>query len=310
MTDVADEPPSGVIERIRMLLPTMSVAQRSLAELVLTDPAAAARMTILDLAERCGVSTGTITRFCRTLGIDGYASLRIALASEGGPVGRGTWAASIGSDVTEGDDIQQVADVISTNIGHVVREAISNLDLADVERAAGLLAAARRVEVYGIGGSAATASEFQQRLFRIGVPAWTHLDAHVALTGVALMGRGDVVVAISHSGRTREACDLVAEARSRGAMTIAITNDPESPVAQLAELVLATVVREVGLRTETIMGRHAQLAVLDLLYVAIAQRTFEQSKEAMAVTAHAVQRYKTGDTTDTADTAPGRPGLR
>jgi DNA-binding MurR/RpiR family transcriptional regulator len=309
MTDV-DEPPSGVIERIRTLLPTMSVAQRLLAELVLTDPAAAARMTILDLAERCGVSTGTITRFCRTLGIDGYASLRIALASEGGPVGRGTWAASIGSDVTEGDDIQQVADVISTNIGHVVREAISNLDLADVERAAGSLAAARRVEVYGTGGSAATASEFQQRLFRIGVPAWTHLDTHVALTGVALMGRGDVVVAISHSGRTREACDLVAEARSRGAMTIAITNDPESTVAQLAELVLATVVREVGLRTETIMGRHAQLAVLDLLYVAIAQRTFEQSKEAMAVTAHAVQRYKTGETTDTVDTAPGRPGPR
>jgi DNA-binding MurR/RpiR family transcriptional regulator len=289
------EPPSGVIERIRGLLPAMPDAQRSLAELVLGDPAAVARMTILELADRCGVSTGTITRFCRALGMTGYASLRIALASDSGRTARGTWAENIGADVAEGDDIRQVANVIAANVGHVVTQAITNLDLAEVDRTAAVLAAARRVEVYGVGGSAATASEFQQRLFRIGVPAWTHTDAHQALTGVALMGRGDVVVAISHSGRTREVCDLVDEAAARGAATVAITNDVGSALARRAEVVLATSVREVGFTTETIMGRHAQLAVLDLLYVAIAQRTFDQSREAMAATAQAVLSYKADD---------------
>jgi DNA-binding MurR/RpiR family transcriptional regulator len=293
---MSSHPHSGIIERIRVLLPAMPEAQRSLAELVLGDPAGVARMTILELAEQCGVSTGTITRFCRALGMNGYAPLRIALASDSG---RGTWTANVGTDVTEDDDIRQVADVITANIGRVVAEAITNLDLADVERAAALLAAARRVEVYGVGGSAATASEFQQRLYRIGVPAWTHTDIHVALTGTALMGPGDVVVAISHGGRTREVCDLVAEAGSHGATTIAITNDRESTVARRATLVLATAVREVGFRTETILGRHAQLAVLDLLYIAITQRTFEQSKEAMVVTEQAVRPYKTNDSAGT-----------
>ncbi|MEV0237707.1 MurR/RpiR family transcriptional regulator [Nonomuraea sp. NPDC050786] len=278
---------------MRELLPTMPEAQRSLTELVLADPAAAARMTIVELAEHCGVSTGTITRLCRALGMDGYSALRIALASDSGRADvRGTWAAHIGTELTEGDEIRHVANVISANIGHVVAEALANLDLATVERAAGVLAAARRAMIYGIGGSGTTALEFQQRLYQIGVPAWTHTDVHVALTGAALMGRGDAVVAISHSGRTQEVRDLVAEARSHGATTIAITNDVASPVADRSELVLATGVRKLGFSTEMILARHAQLAVLDVLYTAIAQRTYEQTREAIAITAEAVRSHQ------------------
>ncbi|MEV4117015.1 MurR/RpiR family transcriptional regulator [Nonomuraea sp. NPDC049695] len=293
---MSSNPPRGdVIHRMRELLPTMPEAQRSLAELVLADPAAAARMTIVELSEQCGVSTGTITRLCRAVGMDGYSALRIALASDSGRADvRGTWAAHIGTELTEGDDIRHVANVISANIGHVVAEALANLDLTTVERAAGVLAAARRAMIYGIGGSGATALEFQQRLYQIGVPAWIHTDVHVALTGAALMGRGDVVVAISHSGRTQEVRDLVAEARSHGATTIAITNDVASPVADRSELVLATGVRELGFSTETILARHAQLAVLDVLYIAIAQRTYEQTREAIAITTEAVRSHQIG----------------
>ncbi|WP_431931212.1 MurR/RpiR family transcriptional regulator [Nonomuraea jabiensis] len=291
----SNPPPGDVIQRMRELLPTMPEAQRSLAELVLDDPAAAARMTIVELAEQCGVSTGTITRLCRALGMDGYSALRIALASDSGRADvRGTWAAHIGTDLTKGDDIRHVANVISANIGHVVAEALAHLDLDLVERAAGVLAATRRAVIYGIGGSGATAMEFQQRLYQIRVPAWTHTDVHVALTGAALMGRGDSVVAISHTGRTQEVCDLVTEARARGATTIAVTNDLASPLAGRAELVLATGVRELGFSTETILARHAQLAVLDVLYIAIAQRTYEQTREAIAVTTKAVSSHQLG----------------
>ncbi|HEX4815074.1 MAG TPA: MurR/RpiR family transcriptional regulator [Nonomuraea sp.] len=300
-------PHGGVVERIRGLLPEMPEAQRSLAAFVLDDPAAAARMTIVELSERCGVSTGTVTRLCRALGMNGYAALRIALASDSGHTVADAWAANIGTDVREGDDIGRVAHVISATIGRVVAQAIAHLDLAVVERAASVLAAARRVLVYGTGGSASTAGEFQQRLYRIGVPAWTHTDAHLALTGAALMGNGDVVVALSHSGRTREVCDLATQARSRAATTIAITNHLVSPLADQSDLVLATAVSEVGFSSETVLGRHAQLAVLDVLYIAVAQRTFEQTREAMAVTAQAVRPYKQHAAIDTPAPEPTNP---
>ncbi|MEU7834131.1 MurR/RpiR family transcriptional regulator [Nonomuraea sp. NPDC049129] len=293
---------SGVIERIRALLPTMPGAQRTIAELALGDPAAVARLTIVELAERCGVSTGTITRFCRSLNLNGYAALRIALASDSGRTGPDAWVEHIGTSLTEADDIQQVARVIADNIGHVVTEAIANLDLAAVERAAGLLAAARRVMVYGVSGSATTASELQQRLYRIGLPVWASTDIHMALTGAALMSRGDVLVVFSQSGRTREVVDLITEARSHGVRTVALTSDLTSPVARQAELVLATKVHPVGFSTQTILGRHAQLAVLDVLYIAVTQRTFEQTTEAMALTAQAVQPHKLDNAADTVET--------
>lgn len=47
--------------------------------------------------------------------------------------------------------------------------------------------------------------------------------------------------------------------------------------------------------TESILARHAQPAVLDVLYVAVARRTFEQYREALAVTTEAVRPYKTDE---------------
>ncbi|MEV4179510.1 hypothetical protein AB0J69_60115, partial [Nonomuraea sp. NPDC049709] len=66
-------PVEGIIARLRELAPSMPVAQRTVAARVLADPDAAARMTIVDLADQCGVSTGSITRLCRVLGLGGYA---------------------------------------------------------------------------------------------------------------------------------------------------------------------------------------------------------------------------------------------
>lgn len=282
----------GVVDRIRGLLPGLPEAQRAAASLILADPAAVARMTILDLADACGVSTGSITRFCRSLGLPGYAALRIALASDTGRSERETWQANIGRQISENDELGRVADAISGAVRHSVGETLSRLDLSAVERAAAAIAGARRVEICGVGGSAGMGTEFQHRIFRIGVPAWSWSDTQVALTGAALLGPLDVMLAISHSGRTREVTDLAAEAASQGATTVAVTNDPHAPLARRVDLVLATTVRTDAPSHATILSRHAQMAVLDLLYIAVAQRTYGQSTEAMAATTEAVRPYK------------------
>ena len=47
-----------------------------------------------------------------------------------------------------------------------------------------------------------------------------------------------LVVAISQSGRSPDIVSVVAEGRRQGALTLAITNDPSSPLAQASELVI------------------------------------------------------------------------
>jgi DNA-binding MurR/RpiR family transcriptional regulator len=282
----------GVVERIRALESGLPEAQRSAAALILDDPAAAARMTILDFADACGVSTGSVTRFCRSLGLPGYAALRIALASDTGRTERETWQANIGRQISENDELARVAEAISAAVRHSVGETLARLDLAAVERAASAIAGARRVEICGTGGSAGMGTEFQHRVFRIGVPAWSWSDTQVALTGAALLGPLDVMLAISHSGSTREVVDLAAEAAARGATTVGLTNDPRSPLARRVDVLLSTSVHPDAPGHASILSRHAQMAVLDLLYIAVAQRTYDQTTEAMAATTQAVSPYK------------------
>ncbi|MFB0627064.1 SIS domain-containing protein [Streptomyces sp. AB3(2024)] len=65
-------------------------------------------------------------------------------------------------------------------------------------------------------------------------------------------GRRPVAPRLSHSGGTREPRDVLAEAASRGATTIAVTDTPASPFAAHADPVLATRVRATGLRPEAV----------------------------------------------------------
>ncbi|MGW1641835.1 MurR/RpiR family transcriptional regulator [Streptomyces lavendulae] len=280
--------------RVRALRGELPDAQRALAVFILDDPAGASARTILELSAAVGVSTGSITRLCRALGLAGYAQLRLALAADqGARDARGTtWREDVGSDIGAHDSVEQVAAAVAATVSGVVTRTVENLDLAVLEEAADRIAAARRIELFGVGGSGTMAVEFQQRLYRIGLPVWSWSDTHVALTGAAVLGRGDVALVLSHSGGTREPRDVLAEAASRGATTIAVTDVPASPLAAQADLVLATRVRATGLRSEAVLARHAQMAVLDVLYVAVAQRTYDSTTEAMAATQEAVRPYR------------------
>ncbi|MEV0612779.1 MurR/RpiR family transcriptional regulator [Nonomuraea sp. NPDC050404] len=285
-------PVGGIIARLRELLPTMPEAQRTIAARVLAAPDAVARMTIVSLADHCGVSTGSVTRLCRALGLHGYAEMRIALASDSGRIKAEPWSSRMGADVAAGDDIPRLAEVISAAVSQAVGDTLQGLDREVVGRAALAVAGARRVWVFGIGGSGTVASELQQRLHSIGSAVWTSFDTHFALSATALLGRRDVVIGISHSGRTQETVELIGAAASNGATTIAITNDAGSPLARRAGMALITGVRQEGLRTEALSTRHGQLAVIDLLFVATAQCAFEQAGETMLATRRAVASRK------------------
>src|SRR5262252_10741216 len=92
--------PDGVLVRIRSQLPEFTGALQRVAEQVLADPAAAARATIVELAERSGTSPATVTRFCRALGFEGYADLRLAIAGETGPAANAAgWTVDIGREI-------------------------------------------------------------------------------------------------------------------------------------------------------------------------------------------------------------------
>ena len=280
--------PSAVLVRIRGALPGLQPAEQRVAAAVLDDPAAASGLSVQALAAQASTSTATVLRFCRAVGTEGYPQLRLALAGAaaaeaalepGQPAG----------DINATDSLDQVIAKIVHNEARALAETGAQLDRFALRTAVDAIAGARRIDVVGIGASGLVALDLQQKLHRIGLMAFGWTDAHAALTAVALTGPSDVLVAISHSGTTTDVLEPVALAADRGATTVGLTNFGGSPLAAAAGVVLTTAARELPLRSAATASRIAQLAVVDCLFVGVAQRSYDAAGALLRGTYDAVQ---------------------
>ena len=279
--------------RIRALMPSLAPAERRVAERVLADPAAVAASTISSLAQACGTSETTVIRFCRAVGFTGYPALRLALAAEGGR-SEGTNGRELTGDIAADDDLDKVVAKIAFADARAVEETAQQLDLDALHEVIEALVAARRVDVYGVGASGFVALDFQQKLHRIGRVAFAWTDPHIALTSAALLTRGrrrrrDLPLR-HHPGHRRP----LALAQRNGATTVALTNFPRSPLAELGDHVLTTAARETTFRSGATASRLAQLTVVDCVFVGVAQRTYETSQRALELTHDAVLDRRVG----------------
>jgi glutamine---fructose-6-phosphate transaminase (isomerizing) len=115
-------------------------------------------------------------------------------------------------------------------------------------------------------GSSDNAASYGVYAFGL-LPRWTAMRDSISLSVYyeAELDLGDsCVLALSQSGRTPDVVEYVERARRRGAFTIALTNEPDSTLAQAAEAVLplgAGVERAVA-ATKTYTAQVAGLALL------------------------------------------------
>lgn len=264
------------------------------ASAILARPEIVLEKTISELARMCETSETSVVRFCRTLGLTGYVQLRIALATEIGRETAQRGGGGGGDDNGHGADISPqdgLADLVA-KIGFsetlCIEETAANLDIAELERIVDAVDNASRTTLYGVGASGWSAADLQRKLFRIGRIAFAFDDPHDAVVAAALAGPGDVAIAFSHSGATRESAEFLRSAAGRGATTVAITNDGESALAKAADLTLLTVVRETTFRSGAMASRIAQLMLVDCVFVGVAQRRYETTVEALRATYQAV----------------------
>lgn len=89
-------------------------------------------------------------------------------------------------------------------------------------------------------GTSAYAARYGSYLaeIRLGLPAGIAAPSTVTLFGAEPGYADELVIGVSQSGRSPDLCEVVAAARRAGASTVAITNDPTSPLAAAAEFVI------------------------------------------------------------------------
>lgn len=187
----------------------------------------AAYLSINDVVADSGLGYGTIMRFCRKLGCAGFQDFKVLLAREMGngsraaPAGGRDWIAQYGSKIQT--ELAETAKLIDRRLVRNVAEALNRAD---------------RVLVAGIAGSEATAIAFDYRLSRLGIRSQAVCEGYTLCIRAACLAPGDVLVAVSFSGATKDILAAARIARERGATVVSLTNFVHAPLVELAHFSL------------------------------------------------------------------------
>ena len=258
-----------MLNRIDKTLGSLPSAERRVADWVLKNPHLLVEHPLARVAKSIGVSEPTVLRFCRSMGTKGYSDFKVRLAQT-----LATQQHGIHADVSEDDS---ATEVITKVIGRSVRElhgVQQRLSPQRIDQVADALSQATRIDFYGIGASGVVAMDAQNKFFRLGLPCNYYTDSPTILQAAAITDSNYAVVGISKTGASQPVIQACQTAKNNGATVVTIT----SPLSSLAGVsdhsVLVDVDEDTGVYTP-MSSRLAQLAVLDVIQVALALRLGE-----------------------------------
>jgi glucokinase len=264
---------SAVFERIRQMRDALTPAERRVADLALNHPRSIINDPIVDIARKADVSQPTVIRFCRSLGCQGLSDFKLKLATGL----TGTIPVSH-SQVHLGDTATDFGAKVLDNTISAILQLREHLNFEHVEQAIDLLNGARRIEFYGLGNSNIVAQDAHYKFFRFGIPTIAYGDLYMQAASAALLGKGDVIVAVSKSGRAPELLRVLDVAMQAGAQVIAITSS-NTPLAKRATVALETDHIEIRESQLSMISRILHLVMIDILAVGVAIRRAMPSEE-------------------------------
>ncbi|WP_341312923.1 bifunctional transcriptional regulator/glucokinase [Paraburkholderia sp. IMGN_8] len=274
---------SAVFERIRQMRDALTPAERRVADLALNHPRSIINDPIVDIARKADVSQPTVIRFCRSLGCQGLSDFKLKLATGL----TGTIPVSH-SQVHLGDTATDFGAKVLDNTVSAILQLREHLNFEHVERAIDLLNGARRIEFYGLGNSNIVAQDAHYKFFRFGIPTIAYGDLYMQAASAALLGKGDVIVAVSKSGRAPELLRVLDVAMQAGAKVIAITSS-NTPLAKRATVALETDHIEIRESQLSMISRILHLVMIDILAVGVAIRRAVPSADVAETVAKARQ---------------------
>jgi DNA-binding MurR/RpiR family transcriptional regulator len=256
----------GVIVKIKALYHSLPKAEKSVADCILADPPAAPQKSVHDFASQSGVSVASVSRFARTLGFGDFRSFNLELARETTVPLTGLYQA-----ITPDDTDKEIVRKVFVGTIKSLEDTLRVLTVPDLVKAAKAISSCRRLLFFGIGGSGVVATDAAVRFGYLDFQAEAHTDASLVLLQAMRAGKGDVVVGISHSGRSAITVRGLKISKQRGALTIGISNYLRSPLRDASALFFCTSFPESRVKVAALSSRTDQICLLDALRLLVAR---------------------------------------
>jgi DNA-binding MurR/RpiR family transcriptional regulator len=225
-------------QRVAAMADTLAPTARRVVQFIDQNRLSVLASSAAQLAASIGTSDATVVRTVQALGFDGLDDLRRTLLL------------TMDTRSTPADNLRRTLAEVGASAARAIdvvleahREALAVLE-ADATRAriadaAAILHPVRRINVFGIGPSAALARYAVMLLARTGRAARTLDETGLSLADQMLaLEQGEGLLLLAYSQPYREVSAVFREARSLSMPTVLITASADSKLAQLAEVVV------------------------------------------------------------------------
>lgn len=257
----------SILHAIESGMSGFSKGQRRIAEFILQHSDKAAFMTANRLGKTVGVSESTVVRFAAELGCEGYPGMRRALREMLHSHLTSTQRIQAAGNLFNSRDI--LTSVIQSDM-EKLRLAAEQSDQAAFEDVVDRIMAARHIYIFGVRSSMFVAGylNFYMHLLFENVTLVHSSAAGEIFEQLFRVGPHDVMLAISFPRYSKVTLSTVQFARDRGAEIIAVTDNQQSPVYEMADAALLSPSEMISFVDSMV----APLSLMNALLVALGTR--------------------------------------
>lgn len=270
-----------VVARVETLLPDLSAREGRVAQTLLSNYPMAGLKTVAELAEQSGVSTATVLRFVKRLGFAVYADFQAALRADleitlQSPLIRFATAAPE-QHGTDGSFFTRYAGVVIAHLNAVQR----SVPAAEFEAAVDCLCDLKR-DIYVLGGRySSSVGRYLVDLLKASRARVHYVDGQTQKWPHHLLdfNKSSVLVVIDIRRYQRDVVAFATLAHERGATVILLSDQWHSPVARVANHLIAFPVSSPSVFDSLAVG----VVVVEALVGAAAFRLGDSAQERTAL---------------------------
>lgn len=257
---------NNIITQLRAQRKQYNTTEQKLIDFIVNHVSEAREANIQEMSELSGVSTATISRFVKKIGLESFREFSVSLASAATQMAT---SVDLFGEIADTDDTIAVAQKVFGGAENALAATVSNLTATQLEEATLALISARRVGFFGIGGSSIVAFNAYHKFLRTPIDVIAHPDYDVQLMQAVKLNSNDTAVVISHSGRNKDTLLIAKKLHEQHVKIIAVTSFKDSPLAKLANMVFLSLAEEVNFRSESMSSLIAQLTIIDTLFTLV-----------------------------------------
>lgn len=239
----------------------MSVTEKKIADYLKEHGQSACYLSVQELAKTIGVSNSAISRFTKSIGLSGYAEMRLQLKDPASPDSLLDYQTKISKD-------DSVIDIAKASFQSGIMSLSSTMAVLDekcMEDAVNLLGVSASCGLFGMGCSSIIVDSAYQKFLRTSLKCHFSHDFHMQLAYADMLTTNDCAIIASHSGKDKEILRIVDILKERDVPIISISGNAASPLAKKSDIFLFAVSEKIDLTSNPVDSNISQLMLINTI---------------------------------------------